>query len=94
MAAIFGIDPDRLHADHNTMMALAETCADCRERRPVPVRWRSRPRGLAACPRRNAGSVRMPPTTDAAHAGLIPVKAPPPIRPHTSPRDLEGRGHA
>lgn len=33
MAAIFGIDADRLHADHNTMMALAETCADCRERR-------------------------------------------------------------
>lgn len=32
MAAIFGIEPARLHADHNTMMALAETCADCRER--------------------------------------------------------------
>jgi uncharacterized protein YjiS (DUF1127 family) len=32
MAAIFAVDGALLHHDHGTMMALAETCADCRER--------------------------------------------------------------
>lgn len=32
MAAIFAVDGDLLHRDHGTMMALAETCADCRAR--------------------------------------------------------------
>jgi uncharacterized protein YjiS (DUF1127 family) len=29
MARIFAVDPELLHRDRGTMMALAETCADC-----------------------------------------------------------------
>jgi hypothetical protein len=29
MAGIFAVDPELLHRDRGTMMALAETCADC-----------------------------------------------------------------